>query len=194
MIRSAGKRTGSALLTLMCGFLLTGCDGGEDPPEGAIGSDTTAQAARAMTSPPGGAVDVGQALLSVPFQRMEADTADEITGNVRVYPPAPADTAGGFRLEVVMDGITAGAHAWHIHSGACARAHAPIAVPFTRTEAEKGLAHPLSADAGASARALVSVPANELPLDSLETGEYSLRVHLGSGVDPGPPVACADLR
>ena len=178
---------------------MVGACGGGDVPQGAIGSDTTAAAADQMLSPAGGAVDLGEPIDTFAFRGVEPDTADQVTGTLRIYPDtaAPAGqsgaTGGGFRIEAVLDGLSPGGHAWHIHEGECVAA-GQIVVPFTDAAAGKGIAGPLSADASGMARALVTVPAQQLTVERLNEQPYSVRIHQGVGIDPGPPIACATLR
>lgn len=187
------SRTHSCLAVAALGAFA--CGDGSNVPEGAIGSDTTDTAAHEMLSPAGGAVELSEPILTAGFQAMEADTADEVTGTLRIFPDTAAAVdapSPGFRLEVVLDGLTPGGHAWHIHSGACGE-DAPVVVPFTRTAERQGIAHPLDADHGETARALVTVPRSQLSLDQLRHGRYSVHVHQRPGIDHGPTVACADL-
>lgn len=173
------------------------CGDGGDVPEGAIGSDTSAAAARQMMSAIPEGMDLGAPALTIAFQQMAPDSIDdEITGTARIYADtAVADTVpdgGGFRLEVVLDGLTPGAHAWHIHTGECEE-RGPIAVPLTKTATSRGIAGPLEADHGLTARALVTIPGDALTLRQLRARPYSLHVHRGTDLEPGATVVCADL-
>lgn len=98
----------------------------------------------------------------------------------------------GFRVEVSLDGLSQGDHAWHIHSGPCGE-QAPVAVAFSPTADQEGLTQPLTADQQGHAEGTVTVPAGELALDQLQGQEYSVHVHAQGGTDHGPTVACADL-
>lgn len=183
------------LIGLVVAVAVAACGNGEDVPESAIGADTSAAAARQMLSP-GSAADLGEPILTAAFEQVAPDTVDQITGTARLYPEsAAADTAaagGGFRLEVIMDGLSPGGHAWHIHRGTCESGGA-IVVPFTDVPGMKGFAGPLNADAALSARGLVTISASTLPLQALQREPYSVRVHRGAAHDPGATVACADL-
>lgn len=99
----------------------------------------------------------------------------------------------GFRLEVMLNGLSQGEHAWHIHSGSCDE-QAPVAVAITPTADMEGIGQPLNVtSANATAQASVEVPGDQLTVEQLESGEYSLNVHERGGTDHGPAVACADL-
>lgn len=103
-------------------------------------------------------------------------------------------TAEGFLLEVTLDGLNQGEHAWHIHSGPCGE-QAPVAVAITQTADSEGIGEPIDVmSEGASARASVEVPGDQLSLEQLRSGEYSVNIHQSGGVDHGPAVACADLN
>jgi Cu/Zn superoxide dismutase len=102
------------------------------------------------------------------------------------------EMGGEYRRDVRIEGLSAGEHAWHIHSGPCGHA-AAVVVPFTPTADEPGLADALTPGAGGVAEASVTVPQGQLSLDQLRSGEYSLHVHQRGGVDHGPPLACANL-
>ena len=215
----------------LAGLCLTGC-GENAGSEAPVGQDTTESAAIEMVNPAGGAAQLGDPLFMAAFREGVADTADEVTGALRVYADAgPADamaakdrptaadgmmdagaaedagstvetagvespaagSGGGFRLAVVLDGLSPGGHAWHIHAGPCGQ-QAPVVVPFTPTPDHKGIAHTLNADAAGTARALVTVPPDQLTLEQVRQGEYSVHVHLNPGTDHGPTVACANMR
>lgn len=99
----------------------------------------------------------------------------------------------GLRLTVEIEGLSQGEHAWHIHSGPCGE-EAPVVVAITPTADMEGIGQPLTASReGENVRASVTVPGDELTLDQLRSGEYSLHVHAQGGEDHGATVACADL-
>ena len=98
----------------------------------------------------------------------------------------------GFRVEAEINGLAEGDHAWHIHSAPCGQ-EGPVVVAFTPTSDMEGLSQPLTAGQDGSARGSASVPSDQLSLDRLQSGQYSLHVHTQGGVDHGPTVACADL-
>jgi hypothetical protein len=140
--------------------------------------------------------------------RFEAGGDGHVTGVARLYEPAMAVGPGadepgtpeeggamgpaGFRIEVVLDGLESGEHAWHIHDGRCGES-AGIAVAMTDLGDMAGISTPLTVraeDAPARGAAMVRT----LSLEDLEAGQYSLRVHASHGEGgPGPVVACADL-
>ena len=138
------------------------------------------------------------------------DAAGEaISGTVRIYPDggtesgtgmegmdAEAGEAGagqGFMIQVAIQGLSQGEHAWHIHDAPCGETGS-IALALTPTQDREGLADPIQGTQGQDeARASATVPASEMALQQLETGQYSLHVHERGGVDHGPTVACADL-
>lgn len=156
------------------------------------------------------------ALITAQFQPAEGATeAARISGTARIFPAnglgtttatgtepdetqtsattGEGETGQGFRVEVSINGLSQGEHAWHIHSAACGQ-EAPVVVAFTPTKDQEGLASALNADQSGRAEAEATVPSDELTLDRLQSGQYSLHVHTQSGVDHGPTVACADLR
>ena len=100
-------------------------------------------------------------------------------------------TGQGWRIEVTLNGLTDGEHAWHVHSGPCGE-EAPVAVAFSPTADMEGVTGPLNVQNG-SAASQATVPADQLSLDQLENGEYSIHVHERGGTDHGPTVACANL-
>ena len=142
-----------------------------------------------------------------PVRTVRFEAVDgHVTGLVRLYtaaeagagadtgaaePASGAGPASGFRLEVTLDGLTEGAHAWHIHEGSC-DAQGPVVVAMTPMGEMEGIAAPLTVPAeGAPVRGAATVTG--LTLQQLEESDYSLRVHEGSGTQPGPVAACADL-
>jgi Cu/Zn superoxide dismutase len=128
-----------------------------------------------------------------PSEADEGEAEDEGATEPETTATAEASPAGeGFRLEVEIEGLSEGPHAWHIHDGPCGET-AGIAVALTTTQDAEGITQPLNATAGAPASGTVTVAADRLTLDQLETGEYSLHVHAQGGTDHGPTVACADL-
>lgn len=112
----------------------------------------------------------------------------EVSGDITLT----EDDVGGFRVQAMLESLGEGPHAWHIHSAACGT-DAPVVVAFTETADMEALGEPLTADGTGTATGSVTVPANVFSIDMLETGDYSVHVHEGSGVDHGPTVACADL-
>lgn len=132
-----------------------------------------------------------------PGQRTGAEAAgsdrpDAATGQLPGGPAARGEPQG-FRVEATLDGLPQGEHAWHIHSGPCG-AQAPVIVAFSRTAEMDGLTRPLNVDQQGHAEGAATVPSDQLSLDELRGGGYSLHVHAQGGTDHGPTVACADLR
>jgi Cu/Zn superoxide dismutase len=123
----------------------------------------------------------------------ETEGAQPEAGTTEGAATATPSEGRGFRLEVTLDGLQQGEHAWHIHSGPCGE-EAPVAVAITSTGDQQGLGQPLNVTSeGSSVRSEVEVPADELTIEQLQSGQYSVHVHQNGGVDHGPTVACADL-
>ncbi|HUG41187.1 MAG TPA: CHRD domain-containing protein [Longimicrobiales bacterium] len=183
------------------------CDGGNDDME--LYEAEEAATPSLETSPGPDA-----ALMTAQFQPGEGATeAARISGTVHVFaaggrdaattpaadgraaaPTGESGTTGqGFRVEVSVNGLSQGEHAWHIHSGPCGE-EAPVVVAFSPTEDSEGLTNPLNADESGHAEAEATVPADELTIEGLRAAQHSLHVHAQGGVDHGPTVACADLR
>ena len=120
-----------------------------------------------------------------------AEDEAELETDGELAAPTTADERG-FRVEVALNGLSEGEHAWHIHSGPCGET-APVVVAFSETQTMDGLAESLEADEDGSVESSVTVPAEQLSLDRLQSGEYSIHVHQQGGVNHGPTVACADL-
>ena len=124
--------------------------------------------------------------------RFEAASADHVTGVARLY----ADSAGGagFRVEVVLDGLGAGDHAWSIVPAPCGEGGAGAAVTLGGTAGGPGAGPPLRAPAEeAPVRGAAHVDHPTVTLAALQDGDYSLRVFEGSGEEAGAVAACADL-
>lgn len=171
-----------------------------EPGDDADMAEDTAQAsAPAPTTP--------RPVVSVAFQPGAGPAAAQVSGNADVFrgrmpaaSAAPGDTGAadtgqpardGFTLSVHLSGLTAGDHAWHIHSGPCG-ADGPVVVPFTVTPQGPGIDDPITvAAAGGMAMDTAFVPADRLTLDALQGSPHSLHVHARGGLDHGPTVACA---
>lgn len=135
----------------------------------------------------------GSMLKTVEFEPWEGGDYGPINGAVEVFQGDTRD--GDYRLTVRLGGLGPGEHAWHIHSGPC-DSDAPVVVSFTPSEKRDenvDLSKPLIPGEGGVAEATVTVPHDQLSLDELVSGEYSLHVHQTAGVDHGPTVACANL-
>jgi hypothetical protein len=127
------------------------------------------------------------------------------TANFQPGPGAEGQTVGGtvrlttmpgtedMQILAQVQGLSAGEHAWHIHSGPCGQ-KAPVVVPFTPTKEKPGLDEPIRAEAVGAAEESARIPADQLTRQQLQTGQYSVHVHVQSGPDHGPTVACADLN
>lgn len=112
-----------------------------------------------------------------------------VRGSVEMFRDAP-DT---FLLTVMLQGVPAGEHAWHIHRGKCDASNAPVAVALSQAGDEPALTGPLTAAADSTVNGTVAIPASEITSEQLRSGDYSLRVHSRAGPDHGPTIACADL-
>lgn len=143
----------------------------------------------------------GEAVLLTSRFRGPADdataAAQAVTGTLRALRTASithgvAGEGANLRLEVSIDGLSRGDHAWHIHSGPC-NEQAPIVVALSRTEEMTGLTQSLTADGTGHTEGTVTVPFDDLSPDELATSRYSVRVHARGGADHGRTVVCADL-
>lgn len=114
-----------------------------------------------------------------------------VTGTVRVLVPVRELEATPARhLAIDVEGLSPGAHAWHIHDGPCGT-EAPVIIPLSGTADAEATAGPLVvADDGTAS---TEVPVDDLENLMLGEGNYSLHVHEKAGVEHGPTVACATL-
>lgn len=96
------------------------------------------------------------------------------------------------QLEVSVDGLTPGPHAWHVHVGGCGNPGA-VVVPFTTIGGQPGLGQPLVASETGEATGEGRIPAARLTRQQIESGEFSLHIHNHDGPNPGRSIACADL-
>jgi len=109
-----------------------------------------------------------------------------------VLSQAPAGE--GMQIQVEVQNVPAGAHAWHIHSASCSDLSAPIVVPFTATVSSDGLTVPIEvSDPVMPVVASALIPADRLSQEQLNAGVYSLHIHQNAGVEHGPTIACANL-
>lgn len=132
---------------------------------------------------------VGDVFIRSAFQPGPGDTGQPAGGAVRVIDlPNTSD----MQIQVELSGLTTGAHAWHIHSGACGQ-QAPVLVAFTPTAQMQGLDEPITANANGEAKEDARIPSDRLTRQQLEAGAYSVHVHQRAGLDHGPTVACANL-
>ena len=187
----------------------TACDTGNDDVELYEGEEAATPALETEGA--------GEApILTAPFEAGEGATESaQVSGTLRLFPEnggaavtttpsatentdpnATTSAAGeggqGFRVEVSLNGLSEGDHAWHIHEAPCGE-KGPVVVPFSATADEEGLTGDLTVDQSGRAESSVEVPAADLALDQLRNGQYSVHVHAQGGVDHGPTVACADL-
>ncbi len=112
-----------------------------------------------------------------------------VTGTVLITGESNGDT----RLEVDLNGLAQGAHAWHVHQAGC-DADGPIVLAITDTETLKGIGAAITPDANGHATADVTIPADKLSQQQLHDGQYSLHVHERDGTNPGQTVVCAPIR
>jgi CHRD domain len=92
----------------------------------------------------------------------------------------PGSAGEPLELHVRVEGLTA-EHSWHVHTGACSQAQAPVAVPFTQ---------PLRATGGTAEQ---TAPLTQLTQQQLDSGQYSVRVH-ESTARGAATIACADIQ
>lgn len=97
------------------------------------------------------------------------------------------------QVQVEATGLPSGSHSWHIHSGTCAQPGG-VVVAFTTIGQNEGLDEPIVADAQGRAAEDARVPANRLTRQQITSGSYIVNIHARSGPNPGPTIACADLR
>lgn len=100
---------------------------------------------------------------------------------------------GAAAITVDIDGLSPGAHAWHVHNAPCGSA-GQVVLPFTDIASQKGIAEPLVANDQGHASGTVTITAEQLPPAALKNGKYSIHIHKGAGTDPGETVACVTLR
>lgn len=100
-----------------------------------------------------------------------------------------------FGINVVLESVPPGEHAWHIHRGSCAVKNAPVALALSGTADMKGITDPLVADESGSVDVTVFVAPvpGKLTLVDLKKEDYSLHVHQRGGMDHGPSIACATI-
>ncbi len=136
-----------------------------------------------------------------------ADTmAGMMAARIVQFQPGPAggNVAGILRLSgsagqpvqvnVELTGLAEGEHAWHIHKAKCGE-EGPVVVAITPDkEGVQGIGQPLVAGTDGRAAGSVTIPADQLTVEQLQTGQLSLHVHERGGVDHGETVACAPLN
>ena len=149
----------------------------------------TYEAEEAATPAPATGAEAGAAILTAAFEPGEGATESAtVSGDVNVTSAG----AAGFRVEVTLEGLPEGQHAWHIHSAPCGT-DGPVVAAFTPTPDMDGLSVPLTTDESGRTEGEGTVPSDVLTVDQLRSGQYSLHVHQQEGVDHGPTLACADL-
>ncbi|MBX6363685.1 MAG: CHRD domain-containing protein [Gemmatimonadetes bacterium] len=128
------------------------------------------------------------------------------TGEVHRFEPAAGQTGvrgtlvvrpdslhpDSLKLVASLDGLTPGAHAWHIHAGPCGQEAAPVRVPLSPAGGKPGLGRDLRADHAGTIYDSLTVPAAAVRTNRPPGGQ-SIRVHARGGADHGPTVACAPL-
>lgn len=159
-----------------------------EPAQGATESAQISGTVRIFPADGAGMTGTTGATTTTPATETDATTTDPNAAT-----SAQAQSGQGFRVEVTLNGLSQGEHAWHIHSAPCGQ-QAPVVVAFTPTADQQGLAQPLTADQTGATQGQATVPADQLTLDQLQSGQYSLHVHTQGGVDHGPTVACANLQ
>ena len=147
---------------------------------------------------------LGEASWSGNFKEPEGATGD-IDGNFELTP----DPSGGATLNVELEGLTPGEHAWHIHQAECGT-DGPVVIAFTPTPDMQPVPGALPLIAGEDGRVTAGLVIPQSELDKLqgspmdETGQprdmagdterkFSIHVHQQAGADHGPTVACANL-
>jgi|GEM_PF-5060544 len=122
------------------------------------------------------------------------ETVPQGSGAIGTVILSQAPEGEGMQIQVEVQNIPAGAHAWHIHSASCSDLSAPIVVPFTATASSDGLAAPIEvSDPVMPVVASALIPADRLSQEQLDAGAYSLHIHQNAGVEHGPTIACANL-
>jgi len=171
-MRTAFTRTASIVLALAFVACAPG-DEAETPPA----EETTPEMAPPAMAP------VPRTVMIVPGA--DAPTA---TGEMRIT----ENTDGSTELNLVVNGLTAGDHAWHIHSAPCGT-DGPIAVPITSAGDQAGIGNPVTVGEDGSANATVTIPADRLSQDQIRTGQFSVHVHAGTVEEMGASVVCAPI-
>lgn len=147
-------------------------------------------------NPPDGATTMesaaGLEVVRVGTFEPAAAAAGPIDGHVQLKIP-PVGEPQGLHVDVRVEGLSQGPHAWHIHSGSCAGPAAPVVVAFTPTPELPGLDEPLVPGPDGVAEEAAFVPESTLSREQIAAGEYSVHVHRQGGTEHGPTVACADL-
>lgn len=188
--RSHGRRAaflsgrGRALTVLGLGLALAAC--------GPRGADDDLNAEEApgetapMTSESGAYAMTADTIYTTDLEGSDP-AAGEVEGEVAIV----AGAAGSaLALSIDGSGLAPGAHAWHIHQGACGT-DGPVRIPLSETSDMEAITGPIDVDDMGSFRATVDVPA--LDRSFVGEGEHSLHIHMEPGVDHGPTVACATI-
>jgi hypothetical protein len=161
------KQAGLSLLALLAGA--AACAGGPEVPT------TVTQS-------------VGDVFLTAPLQPV--GTGSTAGGTVRLTDVPGTDNT---QIAVQAAGLSAGPHAWHIHSGTCAQPGG-VVLAFTTIGSNQGIDDPLVAGANGAASEDAMIPADRLSRAQLQSTPYIVNIHSGSGDRPGGAVACANLR
>jgi hypothetical protein len=158
-------------------------------PEVADVQTAPAPAVTPGAAPTAGAAGGGEVITTANFQPGPGAEGKTVGGTARLTAmPGTED----MQIMVQVQGLSAGEHAWHIHSGPCGQ-KAPVVVPFTPTAEKPGLDEPIRAEAAGMAEQSARIPADQLTRQQLQAGQYSVHAHVRGGVDHGPTVVCADL-
>lgn len=171
-------RTGSALAPTLVGVWLLA--GACTPAEDRTLSDASDTAGMTQS---GAALDTPD---TVVVSDLEA-TADTGSAGGSIAVIARPDGMS-LRLAVDGQGLPPGAHAWHIHEGACGT-DGPIRIALSSTADMEGTAGPLEVAADGTVRTTVEVTG--LDRSQVGAGTHSVHIHERPGQDPGPAIACA---
>jgi Cu/Zn superoxide dismutase len=99
----------------------------------------------------------------------------------------------GLELRVHLMGLSEGDHAWHIHQGTC-DSPGQVVLPLSDMGDRSGITGDLSAGSDGMVEETVTIDRDHLAGLNLQTQPHSINVHLRSGDDPGPPIACANIE
>lgn len=188
------RRITTVGLALLLATTAGACGDPDDPEEDAIEvpEESPPLPSSARTDPPTATVrfEAGEALDHVAGLARLYE-GDELVADMAAGPGV--EPISGFRVDVILDGIPTGEHAWHIRRGGCDE-QGPVAVAIAPTAEDPGLTGPLTVSGeDAPARGSAYVPDSILTLEAAREGGYTLHVHERAGEIPGRTIACADL-
>ena len=142
----------------------------------------------ASQAPSGVVRELGDVIVTSNLQSAGQTTG--VSGTVRVIDlPGTSD----MQIQVEANGLPAGGHAWHIHTGTCQQPGA-IVVPFTPVGQREGLDEPITADANGRATEDGPIPSSMLTQEQMAANPHIVNIHANPGASPGGAVACAPLR